>query len=337
MGKVDFQLLTIQLLMILILFFTIIKLLKVRKSIDYSKRVGRYAIDSIKDVELSFFDKLSILVWKIIKGLSKLFNKSKFIKKIGNKYDKYISYEDKKVKEGIDYISIKLLIGILFVIFNIFTYMFQYVKINYYVLIITFIIGFFIYDIFLKIEYQSYRRKIENDLLKAVIIMNNSFKSGRNIMQAINNVIKQLDGPIQDEFKKINLDITYGLSLDIVFDRFYERVKLDDAKYIASSLTLLNKTGGNIVNVFNSIEKSFFSRKKLRDEIKTLTASSILMFRILLILPFALIIIILMLNNTYFNVLFESTIGVFIVIFTFLLFVIYLLLVKRIMKVDLNG
>ena len=76
------------------------------------------------------------------------------------------------------------------------------------------------------------KKKIQDDLLKAVVIMNNSFKSGRNIMQAINTVEEELDGPIADEFKKISLDISYGLSIDTVFNRFYNRVGLEDAKYI---------------------------------------------------------------------------------------------------------
>ena len=119
--------------------------------------------------------------------------------------------------------------------------------------------------------------------------MNNSFKSGMSIMQAIEIVKNELDGAIGDEFKKIHLDLSYGLSVEIVFNRFYERVKLDDVKFITTSLTLLNKTGGNIVKVFKSIEREFFDKKKLNDELKTVTASSIFVYRFLLITPFIIL------------------------------------------------
>ena len=82
--------------------------------------------------------------------------------------------------------------------------------------------------------------------------MNNSFKAGSNVTKAVETVIDELDGPIKDEFRKIYIDINYGLSLDVVFNRFYERVKLEDAQYLTSSLSLLNKTGGNIVKVFKN-------------------------------------------------------------------------------------
>ena len=61
-----------------------------------------------------------------------------------------------------------------------------------------------------------------------------------------------------EEFKKMYIDLTYGLELDVVFDRLSNRIKLDETKYMASSLVILNKTGGNIVKVFSSIERSFF-------------------------------------------------------------------------------
>ena len=50
--------------------------------------------------------------------------------------------------------------------------------------------------------------KMENDLLQAIIIMNNAFKSGYSIMQAIYLVYTEMEGPISIEFKKMYMDIT---------------------------------------------------------------------------------------------------------------------------------
>ena len=201
--------------------------------------------------------------------MAKTLQKSVFLKKYAVRYEKHIKYEDKDSITGMDYIAIKVLVGLSFIVFNILTFMFQVMEMSLISFLISFLIGFFIPDIFIHLEYQKKRKRVEEDLLKAIIIMNNSFKSGRNIMQAVQIVKEELDGPISDEFKKIYLDMTYGLSIDVVFDRFYNRVKLEDAKYITSSLTLLNKTGGNIVKVFGTIEHSFFDKKKLKQEMQS--------------------------------------------------------------------
>ena len=164
--------------------------------------------------------------------------------------------------------------------------------------------------------------------------MNNSFKSGRNIMQAIETVKDELSGPIAEEFKKISLDISYGLSLDVVFNRFYNRVKIEDAKYIASSLTLLNKTGGNIVKVFSMIEQSFFEKKKLNDELDSLTASSRFMFKTLVALPIVFVVLISILNKDYFKPLITSALGFAILFIIVLIYIAYIIVIKKVLKVN---
>ena len=163
--------------------------------------------------------------------------------------------------------------------------------------------------------------------------MNNAFKSGMNIMQAINIVENELEGPIKEEFKKINLDIKYGLSLEVVFERFYNRVKIEDIKYIASSLSLINKTGGNIVKVFGSIEKNFYDKKKINDEMNSLISSSVFMYRLLITIPIILSLLILFINPTFFFPLINTLLGKIIILIILIFYVCYIFVIKRIMKV----
>lgn len=152
-------------------------------------------------------------------------------------------------------------------------------------------------------------------------------------MQAVDIVKRELEGPIKDEFKKIYMDMTYGLSVEIVFNRFYERVKLEDAKYISSSLSLLNTTGGNIVRVFGSIEKSIFNKKKLRNEMKSLTAASIFVYRILVFLPLIFSFLIFVLNPTYFNPFFKTPFGLLLFLLIIVLYISYIVVIKKVLKV----
>ena len=94
-----------------------------------------------------------------------------------------------------------------------------------YELIIPFIIGFFIVDIYYGVRYKIYYNKLENDLLQAVMIMNNAFKAGKSITQAVEIVSIELDGPIGNEFNKILVELNFGLDLNVVFSRFEERIK----------------------------------------------------------------------------------------------------------------
>ena len=69
-------------------------------------------------------------------------------------------------------------------------------------MLIPFFIGFIAPDLIYRYRYKIYRDTLENDLLQAIIVMNNAFKSGRSITQAIELVSHELDGPIKEEFRK---------------------------------------------------------------------------------------------------------------------------------------
>jgi tight adherence protein B len=335
MNKVILNTIIIQIFIIVLFIILTIFLIKQYVAAKLEKRFSPFSLQANNDDEISYADKILELVWKLNKKISKVLEKSVALRNYSKSYEKYINYEDRDKKASIDYISLKILVSLLFSFISFAIMSLKSVKYNFIGILLSFILGFFIPDLYLKIAFRKKRKRIEEDLAKAIIIMNNSFKAGRNIMQAINAVKIELDGPIADEFKKIYLDITYGLSLDVVFKRFYERVKLEDARYIASSLTLLNKTGGNIVKVFDTIEKSIYNRKKLRNELNSLTASSVFVFRFLITLPFIFTLVIFILNPTYFRPLFTSSLGLFFLSIIIILYVSYIIVIKKVLKVKI--
>ena len=165
--------------------------------------------------------------------------------------------------------------------------------------------------------------------------MNNAFKSGRSITQAIKLVSKELEGPIAEEFKKMNLELSFGLGLDIVFQRLYERIKIEEISYLTASLTILNQTGGNIVEVFSSIEKSLFNKKKLRLELKSMTGGSRMIVNILTIVPIAFILMIWIINPTYFLPLLTNKLGLIIIGIILIYYIAYIIVIRKLLKVKI--
>jgi len=323
----------LQVILIILLLIFLYTLFKESRVLDIEERLSLYSIPSVDEQSIPMFERLFKGLWKLIRKLDKLWEKSEVLNKYSKRFEKYINYKELDYKSGYDYLSVKFLVSILFALIYIISAITQN-NFNSYLLLLVIIMSYFIIDIYLIFDYKKRKKQIEHDLLNAIIIMNNAFKSGMNIMQAVEIVKEELTGPIQDEFKKISMDIDYGLSLEVVFDRFYNRVKLEDIKYITSSLSLINKTGGNIVRVFGSIEKNFYDKKKIKDEMDSLTSSSKFMFKLLIIMPIILCIIIFMLNPEFFTPLLTTPLGRIISLIIILLFSIYIIIVKRIMRVE---
>ena len=231
-----------------------------------------------------------------------------------------------------DFVSRKLLLALVFILVVLIFNIFRNKNCSLIQVIIAFVIGFYFLDLLLLSYNRILKKEKENDLLKAITIMNNSFKSGKSIMQAIDIVASELDSSLGLEFRRMYIDLTYGLSLEVVFKRFEERVQLDEVKYITTSLTILNNTGGDIIKVFESVEKTFFNTKKLKDELKNLTASSKFLYYILLSVPIVFILVIFVLDSSYFTPLFNSILGILIIAISLVIYFTYFIIIRKLLK-----
>ena len=304
-----------------------------RKSVWKEKRITKYSIKSNYENNESLFEKAISVDNRLIKKISKVLSQSEIARNNSKKYEKYVDVFGYGKKSAIDLIAHKVAIGIIFVLIALITKIIRLEKINELELLIPFIVGFFVTNIYYRYRYYNYRKKIENNLLQAITLMNNAFKSGRNITQAVDIVAEELDGPIANEFKRMGLEISIGLDIEEVFKRFSDRIKLEEAVYLTSALSILNKTGGNLIKVFTSIEKTLYNRKKLKLEMKSLTSSSQIIMYTLMILPVLFILIITMIYPSYFTPLFSSILGFVIIAVIMIIYALYIYVVRKIINI----
>lgn len=294
------------------------------KSIKKTERLSKYVIEEINDKKINkniFLSKLANLLDKTI------------IKKFSKKFDKYIPMYYPNIESGLELYCIKFITCLLF-LFSACLYMIFNSKILFSgELILTMVIGYFIPNVVLYIKYKIYRTRLENDFLKAIVTMNNAFKSGKNIYGAIDAVSEELDGVISNEFSRMSLELSLGLDIEVVFKRFSERINIKEINYLTSTLTILKQTGGNIVKVFDSIEKSLYNKKELKLELKTLTAGSRIIIYTVSIVPALFILFINLVNPGYFKPFYTTYIGFSLMIIVITIYLIYIFLIRKILKV----
>jgi len=322
------SILIIRCMLVLFILLFLILIYRLNRMILLDRRISRYSLKRLTLDDVSLVDKILIKYKRLIKR----FYNNKIIKKLSLRYDRYLYGTDSS--NAIIFVINKLIIGTLFVLLIVISNTIRGNVVSFGVFIFSFIIGYYLYDIYLIYILKYRKKRIKNDMLRAVIVMNNAFKVGKSVLQAVKIVSKTLPRPISIEFKKIYQDMSYGLSADVAFSRFAKRVDLEEASFVASSLTILNKTGGNIVNVFSSIEKTLFDKQKLESDLKNSTAASNMVVKFLMFVPIVFILVIYMVSPDYFNPLFESILGYFIIFIIVIMLSIYLYLLNRIMKVS---
>ena len=322
----------VRLIIIAFIIVLIDYLVKLNKAININRRLSRYSIDSlITDNDDNLGDTIKNKYNILLKRMRIKLKNSKELNNQASKYSKYVMLGDNV--NLLDFIIIKLLIGFLFVILVIISNAIQGKIVSFIPLIFFFIFGYYIYDIYLYISNRRRKNKIKNDMLRAVIIMNNAFKAGKSTIQAVEIASNSLPKPISLEFKRIYQDLSFGISSDVAFNRFAKRVNLEEARYISSSLTILSKTGGNIISVFSSIERTLFDKKRLETDLKNSTQASNLVVKILMIIPILFVIVIYFLSPGYFTPFFTSPLGLIFVLIIIIMFLIFIYLLDKIMKV----
>ena len=318
---------------ILVIILLILYLIsKYKRALNIENRLEPFIIKPVKDNSLSISEKLINKYQKLTRKITKNFDKSPLALKYSKKLEKYLPVTNiHKTKE--DIFAGKIITGFIFTLVALISKIFTFKIISGYEIVLVYTFGFFALDILYFIKYKIFRWKIESDFIAAITIMNNSFKSGRSITQSIDTVAEELKGYVGEEFKRMSIELLYGLEIDVVFERFAKRIGLEEANYLTASLTILNKTGGDIIKVFNSIERNMFDKRKLKLELSSLTSGSRIVVATLLGMPFFFALVISMINKDYFVPLFTTQIGRILLIFMIIYYIIFVVVVRKIMKV----
>lgn len=318
-------------IIIVALMFILAYIIRYKRSLSLEKRIEKFSINPLIDDKNSIYDNIRRFFKKIIVSIKPSFKKSVFLTKLSDRYEKYVGIFD--VEDGMEFVIIKFISSIILLFIAACSKAVQLKLIGFYEIWIPICIGFFLPDLLFISKYKINRKRIENDLLQAIVIMNNAFKSGRSITQAINLVSTELSGEISKEFKKMAMEINLGLSVEEVFRRFSNRIGMEEVTYLTASLSIINRTGGNIIRVFDSIEKTLINKKKLKLELKSLTSGSKIIVNVLFFVPILFVLFISVISPDYFLPLITNPFGIVLLIFIILLYAVYIICIKWIMKV----
>lgn len=293
-------------------------------SIIRGKRLEDYAIASSED---NF--NLEFKLWMLIHRFSKLLGTIPFIKKLGIKYDKYIKDNEKSLKKGLDFIGIKIVVAVFMMFLYLFEILLHKISFNLVLFLGVIVLGFFVPNIVIFLNYRKRKQFIDNDIVAAVIIMNNCFRVGLNGTQAINSVIEKLDGPIVDEFLKIKDDMDHGIDMGASFYRMYERVNINSILYISNVLSLVSKSGISMVKAFERIEKRIVLEKKSQADVIILKTTNYVFKNILYFIPLLFLLLLIFINKDYLNLIFVSKYGIGVVTIEVLVYILYVTAINK--------
>ena len=179
-------------------------------------------------------------------------------------------------------------------------------------LLLAFIVGFIgaLFPInLIRMQRKKRLNILERQLPEACDLIARSLRAGHAFFSTIKMVADELPSPIALEFQILSDEINYGDSLPEALKRLANRVPLADFRYLIVAVLVQRESGGNLAELMGNISVLIRQRLKLAGQVRALSAEGRLSAWILCLLPFAVVLVLSVVNPGYINQLMNDPAG----------------------------
>lgn len=163
--------------------------------------------------------------------------------------------------------------------------------------------------LFISIRGKKRSKAFLADLPDTIDLIVRSVKSGLPVTEAIHAIARDMDGPAATEFKKVSDQMRIGISMDDALDKSVQRLGLTDYAFLAVSLSITRRTGGNLSETLANLSRLLRQRQQMHMKIRALSSEARASALIIGLLPFAVMAALLVLNPDYISTLFREPQG----------------------------
>ena len=174
---------------------------------------------------------------------------------------------------------------------------------------------------------------IEEQLPDAIDLISRALKAGHAFSSALEMVATEGTEPLASEFRITFDEVNYGISMQDALMNLSHRVPSVDLRYMVIAIVIQRESGGNLAELLEKISSLIRDRLKLFGTIRVLSAEGRLSAWILGCLPFAMALVIYVVNTDYMSILFTDPMGLNMVYISLSMMVIGVFLMSRIIKI----
>jgi len=173
----------------------------------------------------------------------------------------------------------------------------------------------------------------EEQLPEALDMLARSLKAGHAFTGGLQMVGEEFSDPVGTEFSKTVDEINFGVAYEEALKNLAKRIESDDLKLFVISVIIQRTSGGNLAEILENIGHLIRERFKLRGQVKTLAAEANLSAYILIGLPFAISLLLYVVNPSYIGLLFEDPLGHIMLAGAGVMMALGIIVMKRMVKI----
>lgn len=132
-------------------------------------------------------------------------------------------------------------------------------------------------------------RKINAQLMDALILLSNSLRSGMDIVQGFEKVSTEMRPPISDEFGLVIKNYQLGTPFEKALDGMNDRIDSRMLSYIIKAIVIQRQVGGNLTIIFARLVENIREESKLEEKLQAMTAQQKIQAIVVGIMPFVMV------------------------------------------------
>jgi tight adherence protein B len=152
--------------------------------------------------------------------------------------------------------------------------------------------------------------RIEQQLPDAADFIARALRAGHSFTNVLQIVGNELAEPLSSEFRLAREEINYGVPMGEALHNMAARIPLTDLRYLIIAVLIQRESGGNLAEILGNISNLIRSRLKLIAQVRVLSAEGRMSAWILGLLPFAVMLMLTVINPQYVSLLWTDPSGV---------------------------
>lgn len=191
------------------------------------------------------------------------------------------------------------------------------------------VLGLLIPNTILKFRDYNRRKKFDDQLLDAILLLSSSLKGGLSLLQGLEVLVEEMPAPMNQEIGLVVRENKMGVNIEESLRNLNKRMYVEELNLVINSLLVARETGGDLIKVLSRLSTTIRDNRKLKDSIKTLTMQGRVQGVIMSVLPFIFVVYVLTQNSHHFDIMLQMDIGKWLLGGAIFLQLVGVILIKR--------
>lgn len=182
---------------------------------------------------------------------------------------------------------------------------------------------------------QKRAQRLEYQLVDALTTLASAVRAGLTLVQAIEVLVKNSVGPVQQEFGQLLREYQMGLDLNHAMRNASNRIGSPSYRLVFTAIEMHRRRGGDTGESLDRIADSIREIQRLEAKLDSLTAQGRYQAWLMAAMPLALIVILYLIDSDGVTALFVEPVGRLILLAAVGLIVVSCLWIRKIMRIDI--